>query len=336
MKQYYRAFGGAWGGNMINQKIWQTMRDIFGHDVIKEFKKLRADYMEMEHEIELRKRNLTDGSKLQLTIFPNFAELCTKLTGKDYKKLIQEYKFSNEIKVRTGKLVFEPKAVEHIFELTLSELFVHVKYVLKNPNTCGIKDIILVGGFSQSDIIVNQFKKRFPEYKVIIPLDPELAVLKGAVMFGQDSDIITARISPHTYGFYSMRYFMEGDPESKRENIDGTDYCKGVFQRLVTIGDLVNVGHMVEYNVYASSAVMKQMFIKFYQTNEKNAKFVTDKGCECIGELIVDMPDTTKGKDRSVELSLFFGETEISVQVQGLDTTSCKLQKTKLNLLMKK
>ena len=336
MKQYYRAFGGKWGGNVINQKIWEMMKDIFGDDVIKELKKLRADYMEIEHEIEIRKRNLTDGSKLQLTIFPNFAELCTKLRGKDYKKLIQEYRFSNEIKVQTGKLVFEPKVVEHIFEVTLAELFVNVKKVLESPNAYGIKDIILVGGFSQSDIIVNQFKKRFPQYKVIVPIDPGLAVLKGAAMFGQDGDIITARISPQTYGFYSMRYFMEGDPESKRINIDGTDYCKDVFQKLVTIGDLVNVGYRVEHDVFASSAVMKQMFINLYQTNEKNPKFVTDKGCECIGELIVDMPDTTKGKDRSVELSLFFGETEISVQVQGLETTSCKLQKTKLNLLMKK
>ena len=125
---------------------------------------------------------------------------------------------------------------------------------------------------------------------------------------------------------------MEGDPESKRVNIDGTDYCKGVFEKLVTIGDLVNVNHWVEKEVFASSAVMRQMFIKFYQTNEKNPKFVTDEGCECIGELIVDMPDTTKGKDRSVEVSLFFGETEISVK--GLDTTSGKLLETKLNLMI--
>ena len=322
------------GGNMINQKIWETMTAIFGRDVIHEFKKLTAEYMEMEHQIELRKRNLTDGSTLQLTILPSFAELCIKSTGKDYRQLIKEYSFSKEIKVRTGKLVFDPKAVEHIFDKTLTNLFSNVKRVFDSPNVCGIKDIILVGGFSQSDIIVNQFKKRFPEYKVIIPLDPELAVLKGAVMFGQDSDIITARISPHTYGFYSMRHFMEGDPESKRDNIDGTDYCKDVFQRLVTIGDLVNVNHWVEKEVFASSAVMRQMFIKFYQTNEENPKFVTDKGCECIGELIVDMPDTSKGKERSVEVSVFFGETEISVK--GLDKTTQKLQEAKLNLLIEK
>ena len=46
----------------------------------------------------------------------------------------------------------------------------------------------------------------------------------------------------------------------------------------------------------------------------------------------MDMPDTTKGKERSVEVSLFFGETEISVK--GLDTTSGKLQETKFNLMI--
>lgn len=68
--------------------------------------------------------------------------------------------------------------------------------------------------------------------------------------------------------------------------------------------------------------------LKFYQTNEKNAKFVTNKGCEYIGELIVDMPDTIKGRERSVEASIYFGETEITVYGE--------VQKTQLNLLMKK
>ena len=178
----------SWGGNMFNKKNWEMMSDIFGDDVIKELKKLKADFMMMEHDIELRKKNLTDGSRLQLTISPNFADLCRLSRGKDYKTLIQEYQLSHdhEIQVRTGKLVFEPKTVECAYELTLSHLYATFAQVLEKPYLTGIKDIFLVGGASQSHIIVNRFKKRFPQYKVIIPLDPQLAVLKGAVMFGED------------------------------------------------------------------------------------------------------------------------------------------------------
>ena len=52
--------------------------------------------------------------------------------------------------------------------------------------------------------------------------------------------------------------------------VNGTDYCKDIFQKLVTIGDLVKSGYKVELDLFASSAVVKQIFIKFYQTNEKN------------------------------------------------------------------
>lgn len=39
MKQLYRFFGGLWGGNLINWKIWEIMYSIFGKEIIEEFKK---------------------------------------------------------------------------------------------------------------------------------------------------------------------------------------------------------------------------------------------------------------------------------------------------------
>ncbi|XP_061164545.1 uncharacterized protein LOC133173581 [Saccostrea echinata] len=331
MKQLYRASGGAWGGNMVNEKIWKMLENIFGRDVILEFKKQTADYMEMEYNIELKKRDLTLESRLQLPIFPSFSDLCRSLRGKTYKNLVQESPFADIVKVRVGKLVFEPKMVEKIFDMTLSHLFVTVEKILESPSTHGVKDIILVGGFSQSEIIVKQFEKRFRKYKVIIPTDPGLAVLKGAVMFGQDINIITSRISPHTYGFDTMQYFMTGDPQNKRKKIDDTYYCVDIFEKMVAIGESVDVGKTVEKEVFAASAEMTKMVLKFYQSNEENPQFVTDKGCECIGELLVDMPDVRGGKERSVLVSIKFGETEI--MVCGVDKTTGNRQETKLDLL---
>ncbi|XP_062571661.1 uncharacterized protein LOC134233693 isoform X2 [Saccostrea cucullata] len=331
MKQLYRASGGAWGGNMVNKNVWNMLENIFGKDIIKEFKKQTAEYLEMESNIELKKRDLTLESRLQLPIFPSFSDLCKSLRGKTYKNLIQESPFADIVKVRVGKLVFEPKMVERIFDMTLSHLFTTVDKILGSPNTHGVNDIILVGGFSQSEIIVKQFEKRFRRYKVIIPTDPGLAVLKGAVMFGQNINIITSRISPHTYGFDTMKYFMSGDPQNKRKKIDGTYYCVDIFEKMVAIGESVDVGKTVEKEVYAASAEMTKMGLKFYQSNEENPQFVSDEGCVCIGELLVDMPDIRGGKERSVLVSIKFGETEI--MVCGVDRTTGKRQETKLDLL---
>uniref|UniRef100_K1PRX6 Heat shock 70 kDa protein 12A n=1 Tax=Magallana gigas TaxID=29159 RepID=K1PRX6_MAGGI len=331
MKQLHRSFGGAWGGNLINKKIWEIMTDVFGKEVIDEFKKLTADYIDMESNIELRKRDISTGSKLQLQILPSLADLCKTKKGKGYKQLVTESGYTN-VKVRTGKLSFEPDLVEEIFDLTFTNLYTNVEKVLHNQNMKGIKDIILVGGFAQADFIVKQFKERFSRYNVIIPTDPVLAVLKGAVMFGQDIDIISSRITAHTYGFDSMRYFTEGiDPRSKKRKIDNTFYCVDVFEKTVAIGDSVDVGKTVKKEVFASSKDMKLMVLNFYQSDKKDPEFVTDDSCKCIGKLSVEMPDLSGGTERSVMVSIKFGETEI--EVCGEDKTTGKKQETKLNLL---
>lgn len=285
----------------------------------------------MESNIELRKRDITAGSKLQLPILPSLADLCKTVKGKSYKELITDSKNYTGVKVRTGKLIFEPNLVEEIFDLTLTNLYTSVDKVLRNPNMKGIKYIILVGGFAQADFIVKQFKERFSGYNVIIPTDPVLAVLKGAVMFGQDIDIISSRITAHTYGFDSVRYFTPTDPRTKKRKIDDTFYCVDVFEKMVAIEESVDVGKTVEKEFFASSRDMKLMALKFYKSGNKDPKFVTDPGCECIRTLMVEMPDLSGGTERSVMLSISFGETEIAVC--SVDKTTGEKQETVLNLL---
>eukprot|EP00105_Crassostrea_gigas_P038193 XP_019922341.1 PREDICTED: heat shock 70 kDa protein 12A-like [Crassostrea gigas] len=269
------------------------MAEIFGSNVIEDFKKT-SDFMEMESIIELRKRDITIGT-------------------------------------RTGKLYFEPDMVQKIFDLTFTNLFTVVEKVLNHENAVGVNDIILVGGLAQADIIFKQFKEKFSGYKVIVPIDPVLAVLKGAVMFGQDTDIISSRITAHTYGFDVMRFFMHGDPKGKKRKADNIDYCVEVFEKMVAIGDSVDVGKTVGKEVFASSKEMKSIVLKFYQSEIKNPKYVTDPGCKCIGKLSVEMPDLSGGTERSVMVSIKFGETEITVC--GVDKTTGKKQETALDLL---
>jgi hypothetical protein len=48
------------------------------------------------------------------------------------------------------------------------------------------------------DFVIS-IKSFFPNYRVIVPEDVELAVLKGAVLFGHKPDYIVARITRYTY-----------------------------------------------------------------------------------------------------------------------------------------
>jgi hypothetical protein len=70
-----------------------------------------------------------------------------------------------------------------------------------------LKMIVLVGGFSGCKIIQENIKSFFPSHRVIVPEDAELAVLKGAVLFGHKPDYIVARIARYTYGVKTRRKF---------------------------------------------------------------------------------------------------------------------------------
>jgi sugar (pentulose or hexulose) kinase len=64
------------------------------------------------------------------------------------------------------------QASERIIEL--------ISDVLKKMKGSNLKMIVLVGGFSGCKIIQESIKSFFPNYRVIVPEDVELAVLKGA------------------------------------------------------------------------------------------------------------------------------------------------------------
>jgi hypothetical protein len=63
------------------------------------------------------------------------------------------------------------------------------------------------GGFSGCKILQDKIRSFFPNYHVIVPEDAELAVLKGAVLFGHKPDYIVARIARYTYGVSVMNDF---------------------------------------------------------------------------------------------------------------------------------
>lgn len=264
-----------------------------------------------------------------LPIFPSLAEICKTVKGESYESLITNSKKYDSIKVRTGILILEPCLVEEIYDLTLTNLYSAVDKVLRNKNTAGIRDIILVGGFAQTDIILKAFEEKFSQYKVIIPFDPALAVLKGAVMFGQDISIISSRITAHTYGFDTMRFFLKGDPRSKRRKIGDVPFCCDIFEKMTAIGDSGDVGKTVEKELFASSK--ESTVLRLYRSDTRNPNFVTDPGCEYIGTMTLDFPDLSGGAEGSVVLSFRFYDTEITVH--GVDKTTGKKQKATLNLL---
>ena len=78
---------------------------------------------------------------------------------------------------------------------------------------------------------------------VLIPNESQMAVIKGAVLFGHNPDEIKSRVSPRTYG---CRFLQSFNPNihnpSKRVVYEGIAKCKDLFKVFVEKDEEVLVG----------------------------------------------------------------------------------------------
>lgn len=196
----------------------------------------------------------------------------------------------------------------------------------------GTKVIIMVGGFSESEFLQKRIRDSFPSCTVVIPQECGLAVLKGAVIFGHDPDIIAARIVKYTYGVRINTPFNNNKhPEVKKTLIKGKEYCTDTFDIHVNKGKLVHCNE--ETNSNYSPLYEDQTSVKFrvFVSDKEYPQYTDEEGCKEVGSLTVPMPDTTGGTNGTVNVKFKFGATKITVE--GFDETSKNSVNVKIDFL---
>ena len=75
----------------------------------------------------------------------------------------------------------------------------------------------------------------------------------------------------------------------------------------------------------------KQITYSFYTSNNADALLITQPGVKRIGRVVVKSPDTWRGMDRQIEVSMYFGGTEITATAR--DISSGNTAQTTLDFL---
>ncbi|XP_033742907.1 heat shock 70 kDa protein 12A-like [Pecten maximus] len=324
------ASGEAWGGMTVNMEFWKFIEQLVGEDQMKEaFAECKAEQLDLERAIEQQKRDLKgDGDGSDIGIRLSLGGLNEYVEDGSAKKLQNTIK-KGKLAIKNGRVKIPVSKVKDFFEPSVKNIQEHFVKLFKKEETQGVHNVILVGGFSESKIIQEAVKTILTGKRVVIPQDCGLAVLKGAVLYGHNPGIVSARISRFTYGTEVRRYFLKNFDDEKMRDKRHPDYCKEVFNKLVEKDTLVYVGQTVETEVYPLTPDMTGMTICMYYSDEKDPKYTT--GCHYLGKMLVEMPDTTGGMDRKVVVSLHFGKTELVFE--GRDETSKKTVSVKLDTL---
>ncbi|XP_078320398.1 heat shock 70 kDa protein 12B-like [Crassostrea virginica] len=163
------------GGSKINEAFLQIWKDIFGADL----NKCNENYPDEIHEIlqnfELVKRSNSDKNCIEIPI----PECIRELEG--YKEQIENSEKYPGLKVVRGKVHIPIVIIRDLYSKVINEIKRTIYSLVKEDP---ISVIILVGGFSESNLIFESLKGFYQDIQILRPHESGLSILKGAVMYG--------------------------------------------------------------------------------------------------------------------------------------------------------
>ena len=341
LKELHIPSGGPWGGTCVDREYLAFLENLFGRDVWSEFiKQNPEDLLEIKRKFEAKKRGLTAKSTETTIPYPPslFKAYIEKIEVKSIQEGIEKSRYSQTIKVVKDKFRFDSEIMKQFFEQTIDSIITHVKDILvKNKRQGGdIATILMVGGFSDSQLLYKRVKSEFPELNVICPSDAVAAVLKGAVMFGHNPELISERICPRTYGIsVSAPFENNKHPSNLKTFSNGRYVCTDVFQVIVRLGVPLIVGKSnFELTCAPNKEFDTEATVEVYESSNENPMYtLKDKGVKRLGILRVPMPDIAGGYSRRIKINMHFGYTELFVTAseEGTNTTT----EAKFNCLLK-
>lgn len=312
----------------VNEELKKMLEDIVSKPILEAFQmKYPNDYTSLFQDFKKKQRHKQRSKIVRIKIPPSLLEMTD-----DIVKSIEEHGLKDEVKMKNDKLDIKIRKFEEIVKKALDNIVVKVEKMLVSDTAEGTKIIIMVGGFSENEILQRRIKDSFPSCTVVIPQNCASAVLNGAVLYGHNPDIIAARVVKYTYGVgVNTRFIKDKHIQSKKKLISGIEYCTDKFDIFVQKGTLINCNEETEKTYLPMYE--NQTFFRFgvFASNAVEPGYTDDKGCKLIGFLTVPMPDKTGGIKRMVVIQFKFGATKITVK--GFDNTSKKSVDAKIDFL---
>lgn len=242
--------------------------------------------------------------------------LSRMLTDEDLKALGSKQNDVTDMMVVTEREISSifDRLVSNILELVDKQL---LEMTLHRRGNKSEEIIVLVGGFGANKYLQSRLQEHVADRaSVIIPPDPGIAVLEGAVHYAYDPQI-RARKTKLTYGVDTNPLFVVGIDPDEKQFIDelGNVRCHDRFHIFVTAQEIVRVDRRVSQVLRPIDPTQSGMYIGIYASRKHRPRYVDEEGVKELGHIDVDLSAVMRRRleERSVEVSMFFAETELRV-----------------------
>ena len=306
--------GGPYGGMKVNQQFESLLDELFGAGKIKTYREqYPSDWISLMNEFEGKKRGkriLDTGLMTNIRLPRSFV----LMVNQNRSPAMERYG-DREVKLKKNEyLSLSSGMMKKLFTPVVERIKNHLKTLKAKPELSKVQSMLLVGGFADSAFLQKEIKEEFSERcRILIPNHANIVVVQGAVIFGKKPAKITGRVVSTTYGADRSVDFIEGvHPAEKKFLVDGVEKCREVFRCFVKENKVVKLGEKIKKTYHPLRPDRTRLRFGFYITSNPKTQYITEPGVTKIGSLVVQSPDTWRDKDRKIEVSMYFGGTEIT------------------------
>ena len=139
----------------------------------------------------------------------------------------------------------------------------------------------MTGAGSKNDVITNYFydfaNEKGMKIEISIPPNREISIMKGAVLFGFQNDIIRRRKAKYTLGIrasddWNDKYKDKGI--KVYSEINKNYICSNIFSKFITVNQYIKFNDIIRQEYDATN---ENPYIDFYKTYKKDCIFIDEK-----------------------------------------------------------
>ncbi|KAH3823188.1 hypothetical protein DPMN_124987 [Dreissena polymorpha] len=225
------------------------------------------------------------------------------------KEAIKKSKYAKDIVQEMDKLKVDAKIMRSLFAESIDKAVTHVRKLLHTYSQ--VSHILLAGGFSESQLFQDAMQHSFPGKTLIVPSDAGLAVLKGAVIHGHNTTMISSRKAKFAYGvgFYAKYDPTLHTPGRHIKIGKHKGYVAGCFDTLIEMDKDLQQDSISAIKCYEPFPGDLNVIVELFCCDNNSPTYVDEPGCFKLGKVTVDCP----ARDDLVTVSLFLGGTELKV-----------------------
>ncbi|GIQ81679.1 heat shock protein 70 family protein [Kipferlia bialata] len=340
-----RGHGDTCGAAFVNDAFMQHVRHQLRDEddyVDRTLAKHPSDAASLHKEWELKKYQVSADGEDAVSI-----ALPTHIVREMPSEVMERLEDINEDADNHEDLFLSPEEQRSLFDPSLDGVLRLIEEQLDRVEGAQVDLMLLVGGFSGSPYLCSRVREAFGNRvsRIVSPPNPGSAVVHGATLYGLNPLVVAARRARYSYGIrQTVAYDDKNEAHVARRDCTRPcpnslcDVFPNRFASFVRRGDSLPEDECVTKRYKPRSATQREVVLQLYYAESDDPFFVPmegergmdDQPVRPLGEPIaISLPHpSTTTADRTVEVSMYFGTSEIRVNIVPCCDTRKRVQRS--------